>query len=360
MHSPEPASDNSAHLPHSLHLNHLNALVPHLECPAGCGPFVLCLREDTTAPLPLKATAALKCQRHIYSVYGVIIDFLNPVHADGSSSEHSGIGEITKDVKRYYDDYGWKENAQKIYNDTAIFSRSERSGHDLYATLSRKRLAKQFGSGDLFLDAASGAIAHPEYLTYSRNFKFHVCVDISFSALEAAQSKLGSRGFYMMSDLAHLPFRSGTFDGIFSGYTIQHVAADNQAPAVRELQRVLSPNGVALIVNGIESSSTRTKIINMLSSRANGEATTAQLEPQPTLYCVPRPREWWEKLARDMGTETGAATIESFRLFAKHEFVGLFRDSPRWARVIDIIDALCGRILKGASAYLLLRLKKKS
>ena len=35
-------------------------------------------------------------------------------------------------------------------------------------------------AGDLFLDAGSGPVQYPEYLTYSEGYRYRVCADISW------------------------------------------------------------------------------------------------------------------------------------------------------------------------------------
>ena len=42
--------------------------------------------------------------------------------------------------------------------------------------------------GDFLLDAGSGPVQWPEYLTYSEDYRFRVCLDISITALKEARS----------------------------------------------------------------------------------------------------------------------------------------------------------------------------
>jgi len=47
--------------------------------------------------------------------------------------------------------------------------------------------------GRYLLDAGSGPIQYPEYLTYSEGYEVRICVDISFLALQEAQTNLAIR-----------------------------------------------------------------------------------------------------------------------------------------------------------------------
>ncbi len=42
--------------------------------------------------------------------------------------------------------------------------------------------------GDFLLDAGSGPVQWPEYLTYSEGYRFRVCLDISITALKEART----------------------------------------------------------------------------------------------------------------------------------------------------------------------------
>jgi len=56
--------------------------------------------------------------------------------------------------------------------------------------------------GNCLLDAGSGPVQWPEYLTYSEGYRYRVCADISITALKAARHKLLQRGLYVVADIA--------------------------------------------------------------------------------------------------------------------------------------------------------------
>jgi ubiquinone/menaquinone biosynthesis C-methylase UbiE len=105
-------------------------------------------------------------------------------------------------------------------------------------------------TGDLFLDAGSGPVQWKEYLTYSENYKYRVCADLSITALKEARERLGDKGLYVVMDIAHLPFRADAFDGLVSMHTIHHLPPQDHKTAYAELVRVLKPGHRAVVVNG--------------------------------------------------------------------------------------------------------------
>jgi SAM-dependent methyltransferase len=46
-------------------------------------------------------------------------------------------------------------------------------------------------------------------------------------------------------DLQHLPFKDATYDFVFASHVLEHIRDDRQA--IREIRRVLRPNGVAIL-----------------------------------------------------------------------------------------------------------------
>lgn len=113
------------------------------------------------------------------------------------------------------------------------------------------RVKKQLkASGRFLLDAGSGPIQYPEYLTYSEAYEYRVCADISIVALQEAQARIGEHGLFVVADVANLPFASNVFDGVVSLHTLHHLPVEEQSRAYRELYRVLAPESSAAVVNG--------------------------------------------------------------------------------------------------------------
>ena len=152
-------------------------------------------------------------------------------------------------VRDFYDEVGWLQDAEGLfqnarYEDLRPVSREYIRKCHLRVNLHIAR------TGYCLLDAGSGPVQWPEYLTYSEDYRYRVCADISMTALQAARGKLGDRGLYVVADLANLPFRSDAFDGVVSIHAIHHLPSGEHPQAYAELHRVLKPGRTAVAVNG--------------------------------------------------------------------------------------------------------------
>ena len=158
--------------------------------------------------------------------------------------------ESTKQrVREFYDQTGWAQEADGLFQNARFEDLRPVSREYIHRCHMRvnRHLAP---SGELLLDAGSGPVQWPEYLTYSAGYRHRVCVDISISALRAAQEKLGQHGLYVVADIARLPFGPDVFDGIVSMHAIHHLPAEEHAMAYGELVRVLRPGSNAVTING--------------------------------------------------------------------------------------------------------------
>ncbi len=154
-----------------------------------------------------------------------------------------------REVQQFYDEIGWQivdgeryQNAR--FEDLRHVSREYIRRCHLRVGRPLKR------SGRYLLDAGSGPVQYPEYLTYSENYEKRVCLDISIVALEEARKRLGEKSFYVVGDIVHLPFAADVFDGLVSLHTLHHVPAQDQLQAYAEFYRVLAPASSAVVVNG--------------------------------------------------------------------------------------------------------------
>ena len=275
---------------------------------------------------------------------------------------------IQRSVKQWYDDFGWQRNQSGLYNDTAMFSQVSPTAHGIYALASHLSLVERLSGGDFVLDAASGAIAHPENLAYSWFYRYRVCVDISLTALREAQAKLSGRGFCCLADISQLPFREGVFQGIVSAYTIQHIAESQQSKAVAELYRVLKPGGHLCIVSDVQRKWAHRsliltvrvfrkifKLLFVRRARANLQISSVSDPPTPPhkLYFISRDIRWWRNLARSL---TDSYTIEAFRIFRKDEFEMLFGESMRAAQIVHALETLFPRLAARMCSYVIVDL----
>lgn len=161
----------------------------------------------------------------------------------------SGDPEIKKQVQEFYNRVGWQEVSEGCYQNAAY--EDLRPVSQEYIHRCHLRVLKHLKpNGRYLLDAGSGPIQYPEYLEYSQSYRKRVCLDISSVALQEARKRIGDKGLYIVGDIAHLPFASGSFDGLISLHTIHHLPNDEHLDAYLEFYRVLGEGNNAVIVNG--------------------------------------------------------------------------------------------------------------
>ena len=137
-------------------------------------------------------------------------------------------------VREFYDQIGWSQAGDGLYQNARyedLRPVSREYIHKCHLRVNR-HLAP---SGDYLLDAGSGPVQWPEYLTYSENYRYRLCVDISITALKEASQKLGERGLYVVADIANLPFKADAFDGEVSMHAIHHLPLSEHKSAFLEL-----------------------------------------------------------------------------------------------------------------------------
>jgi len=158
------------------------------------------------------------------------------------------ISDDKKLVKNFYDQRGWFADEEGNYEDAVIYE-DLRDVSKQYLKKCHDRVSRFLNpSGKYMLDAASGALQYTDYLQYSANYQYRVCVDFSFQALKEAKRKLGEKGLCILCDITNLPFKDGVMDGFVSLNTIYHIPKDEQATAIKQLYRVLAPKGKGVVV----------------------------------------------------------------------------------------------------------------
>ncbi len=156
---------------------------------------------------------------------------------------------IKQDVRQFYDQVGWQKISNGVYQnaeyeDLRPVSRS-------YIHKCHLRVNRHLNhQGKYLLDAGSGPIQYPEYLTYSSGYQYRVCLDISIVALMDARDRIGDHGLFVVADVANLPFAPDVFAGVVSLHTLHHLTEKDYLPAYHELMRVMKSGARAVVVNG--------------------------------------------------------------------------------------------------------------
>ncbi len=155
-------------------------------------------------------------------------------------------------VREFYDRVGWSQIGEGLYQNARY--EDLRPVSQEYISRCHLRINRYIPrEGRFLLDAGSGPVQWPEYLTYSAGYQRRVCADISITALREARKRLGEKGLYVVADISALPFADGAFDGAVSLHAIHHVPPADQPTAYAELYRTLKPGGSAAVVNAWKS-----------------------------------------------------------------------------------------------------------
>jgi ubiquinone/menaquinone biosynthesis C-methylase UbiE len=157
--------------------------------------------------------------------------------------------EIKRNVREFYDQVGWQEVSEGIYQN-ATYEDLRTVSREYIHKCHLRVLRHLKPQGKLLLDAGSGPIQYPEYLEYSKGYQKRVCADISMVALQEARKRIDGHGLFVIADIANLPFPAEVFEGIVSLHTIHHLPLDEHLRAYQELYRVLGKKSSAVVVNG--------------------------------------------------------------------------------------------------------------
>ena len=190
--------------------------------------------------------------------------------------------DIKQQVREFYDQVGWREVSAGVYQNASyedLRPVSRAYIHQCHLRVNR-HLRPQ---GKYLLDAGSGPIQYPEYLTYSQGYQYRVCVDISEVALQEARKRIGNQaGLFVVADIANLPFKAQAFEGVVSLHTIHHLPVEEHGRAYAELHRVLAGGCTAAVVNGWGSAPLKSLALGMVNfiARLRGKGRKPS-KPQP-------------------------------------------------------------------------------
>lgn len=157
--------------------------------------------------------------------------------------------EVKQQVRKFYDQIGWRMESDGFYQNARY--EDLRPVAKEYIKKCHQRINRHLiRPGKFLLDAGSGPIQYPAYLTYMDGYQYRLCMDISIVALQEARKRIGDKGLFVVGDVAHLPFCNDIFDGIVSLHTLHHLPLSEQKKAYRSINRVIKPGHNAVLVNG--------------------------------------------------------------------------------------------------------------
>lgn len=191
-------------------------------------------------------SSLVTCDRAIcYPVIDNII-FLLPEYAI-QSEQMTEVDPIKTAVQAFYDKIGWKTESG-VYRDANDSEDLRVISHEYRERCHQRVKAHLPLKGRYLLDIACGPIQYPAYLSYSENFDYRICADLSLTALQEAKSRLKEKGIYLLCDITQLPIKNNAVDAVISLHTLYHVPAEQQKKGFAELYRVLKPEGKSVIV----------------------------------------------------------------------------------------------------------------
>jgi SAM-dependent methyltransferase len=260
-------------------------------------------RDGTAAQSPLADALGTGDRGHIYRV-GEDILWLLPDLAlvPAAAVAPASLESEKRVVQSFYDDYGWVKTSGGLFHDTAQFTDARPIARE-YRMACNARIGRHLAGGSTLLDVASGAIPHPEYLEFSREYAVRICVDFSIRALGEARAKLGGRGLYILGDITRLPLAADRIDAVISLHTIYHVPQGEQTRAVEELWRVCRPGGRVLVVYTWAKAPAMDWVFGVRGFlgwlkrgfRRSPWATAAAAQDGPALYFRPQDQGWYRR-----------------------------------------------------------------
>lgn len=324
-----------------MQITNLHTILPHLRCPISreslkvASPTTILSKmfqaPADTAIHELSDVLLNESNSLCYPIYNGIAD-LRPTSAlpikdtPGLTSlkNYDAGGDIGESVRNWYESFGWQKTEGGSHQDTAYFSMPRSTPYGLYESLSHFAQKSHYSQGTFFLDAASGPIAHSEYVSYSELHDFRVCIDFSMTALKEASGKLGDRAICIQADVLNLPFEDNVFDGAMSGYTVQHIDKTLQEKAIFELYRVLRPGHNLCIMATQSPGGWHSRLMSILAwltgarfDSQNHLSSNADIEPPAALYGHVFNTDWWLKTTRAISRDSRVITL---RFFSREEF----------------------------------------
>lgn len=175
--------------------------------------------------------------------------------------------KVKGQIRHFYDQVGWQKEADGYFQNARYEDLRPVSSEYIQRCHMRvKRHLKP--SGDYLLDAGSGPVQYDEYLTYSENYNFRVCMDLSIVALKEARQRLLEKGLCVVADIARLPFKPEAFDSIVSLHTIHHVPIEQKMDVYAGLYKCLKPGSSMVTVDGWNEVPLQ-RAMNLLMAAAN-------------------------------------------------------------------------------------------
>jgi SAM-dependent methyltransferase len=129
------------------------------------------------------------------------------------------------------------------------FARLERQSKNPFYSFERELSHLKIPAYARILDAGCGSGVVTRYLT--KQFPAAFAEGCDFSAERVAQARAAAPEInFTHCDLQKTPFATNSFDVVVSRYVFQHLSPKKAVSALKELLRILKPNGTLLLIDG--------------------------------------------------------------------------------------------------------------
>jgi ubiquinone/menaquinone biosynthesis C-methylase UbiE len=237
-------------------------------------------------------------------------------------------------VSKFYNSVGW-ETRGDVSEDASRFEDLRKCAAE-YVSKCRLRVLKHVDKGgENILDMASGPIQYQEYLQFSRNYKKRYCIDLSSSALEQAERKIGNHGVYLCGSFFDLKLEDDFFDCSMSLHTIYHIDKNRQEEAVRKLIRVTKPGrNVVIVYNNPRTLIDLCKIplISIRKAARSILGSRSKRNEEAELYFFSYPLKWWERFS-----DVAEVQIVPWRSFSSEDQKRLIPDNALGRKIFELL-----------------------
>lgn len=294
-------------------MEHLDYILDLLRCPQTQEPLTLLVTEKSE---PIKSKLNSLCLRQnlgikdgmvthavvnqsktiaypvIQGIFGLIPALGLPLTKGQLPSTISGEKRVLVD---FYNDFGWTTDSDQQHFKDAVAFEDLRLQTESYRNKCHRRVNKNLPEqGQVLLDCASGPVQIDEYLSFSDNFAWRLCVDLSINALLGAKKRLGAKGIYVMGDITRLPIKDNTVDACVSLHTVYHIPQQEQTKAIAELVRTTKPGSTTIIVYSWGAESLVFKKLMQFKDWFDNKKV-ARAEAIPDLYFHAHSYEWYQR-----------------------------------------------------------------
>ena len=156
------------------------------------------------------------------------------------------VDEVNAHLHHFYDEVAWQSHDAKPDGAQRLDQPRTPAGEYIRRCQDRvKRLLKP--KGQYLLDLARRP-SRSDSLAYSADYEYTLFADTSLPALRETKRQVKGKSFFILCDMTHLPFQTGTLDGCVSLHTTLYIPKRDQAKAIAQAYRVLKEESAFIVV----------------------------------------------------------------------------------------------------------------